>query len=465
MFCLFLFTPLFGQNTNLQGFWEGKLKLRGQELRMWLKIRTIDNSTFTASLDSPDQGVFDIQADSIVMVDTKVDFFISALSGAFSGTLQNDSSIVGEWSQAGLSWPVTFNRSHADPGYNRPQEPRPPFPYSEQDVYFKNSSKGIKLAGTLTLPKQQANMPAVVLISGSGPQDRNSSISGHKPFWVIADFLSRNGVAVLRFDDRGTGKSEGKFETATTFDFVDDANAALEFLKNHKGIQSDKIGIIGHSEGGLVVSMLAAKKKDLAFAILLAGPGTNGEQILYDQLKLILKANGASDRAIKKRLKLNRQIYAIAKSDLPFSEAKDEIVKLYKRKSWWMSKKRKEKESLTPYMANAVAIQVLSEWFRTFLIIEPADYIPKIHCPVLALNGSKDLQVPPDPNLIRIEEYLKSGGNKNFKCEKLEGLNHLFQHATSGSPNEYSTIEESFAPEALNEVLYFIQSACHLRVK
>jgi len=327
---------------------------------------------------------------------------------------------------------------------NRPQHPKEPYPYREEFVTVENSKADCTLAGTLTLPKEAGKYPAVVLISGSGPQDRDETLLGHKPFLVIADHLTRQGVAVLRFDDRGIGESTGDFASATSFDFATDVFQLVKFLKKHKEINPDRIGLIGHSEGGLIAPMVAAKLPGkLAHVVLLAGTGIDGAAILESQSRAMSEA---SDKATPEEIEegmeaLNKIVQAI-KDGL----ADDDVEKLIKEMA------ADEEDADEAAAMTAGMDQMTTPWFRYFIKYDPIPALKKTTCPVLALNGDKDLQVLADLNLPAIEQALKDSGNDDFRCVSLPGLNHLFQECETGSPLEYQSIEETFSIKALEEI-------------
>ena len=468
LLCLLLFSFLpvsYGQlPEELVGSWEGKLTLPGIELRLWLKVEKDSLNQIVATVDSPDQGAKDIKVSHLAFHNNTVTFELAEVNASYMGLI-NDSltRVKGHWTQGVTSLRLDLIRLDKTPEVLRPQEPQTPYPYLVEDVIFENKSKGIKLSGTLTRPGGETNVPAVVLVSGSGPQNRDSEIFGHKPFHVIADHLSRHGIAVLRYDDRGTGESEGNFSAATTRDLASDANAALQFLKNHKGINSTMTGIIGHSEGGMIAPMVAAKSKEVAFIIMLAGPGSSGEEVLYQQLALISQVNGVSEKEIKESLQSFEKIYAIAKSDISYKDGVKKLKRYFKRHTRWMTTKKKAVKGLSDTQTNAMIQQVMSDWFRQFLTLNPGDYLPDVKCPVLSIIGEKDLQVPPEPNLKLIERYLKEGGNEQAMIHELKGLNHLLQHCETGSLSEYGQIEETIAPEVLELMLTFIRRTCNLR--
>jgi pimeloyl-ACP methyl ester carboxylesterase len=325
----------------------------------------------------------------------------------------------------------------------RPQEPKKPYPYDEEEVGYENKRVGVRLAGTLTIPRGQGPFPAVLLITGSGPQDRNESVAGHKPFLVLADHLTRQGIAVLRVDDRGVGGSTGSVPNSTTEDFAADVTVGIEYLKTRKEINPKQIGLIGHSEGGVIAPMVAAQSGDVAFIVLMAGTGLAGEEILYLQGQLILKANGASAGQLAKQRATQESMFKILKEE-------NDPVTAEKRLQEELSKSLTAEERKKVEQAIAVQIkQVNTPWFRYFLTLDPRPALRKVKCPVLAINGENDLQVPATENLREIEAALKAGGNRDIAIVRLPKLNHLFQTSETGSPSEYIKIEETIAPIAL----------------
>jgi pimeloyl-ACP methyl ester carboxylesterase len=329
---------------------------------------------------------------------------------------------------------------------NRPQEPKKPYPYNEEEVGYENMRDGVKLAGTLTLPRGKGPFPAVLLITGSGPQDRNESLLGHKPFLVLADYLTRQGIAVLRVDDRGVGGSTGSTPNSTTENFAADVMAGIEFLKICKEIDPKQIGLIGHSEGGMIAPLVAAQNGDVAFIVLMAGAGLTGEEILYKQGAMIMKANGASVDQLAKQRATQESMFKILKEEKDPAAAE-------KRLREELSKSLTEEEKKKAGQTIAVHIKLSNTpWFRYFLTLDPRPALRKVKCPVLALNGENDLQVSANENLREIEAALKAGGNNDVTIARLPKLNHLFQTSQTGSPNEYIKIEETIAPVALKTI-------------
>ncbi|AFH48114.1 Alpha/beta superfamily hydrolase [Ignavibacterium album JCM 16511] len=455
---LLLSTNLFGQENNLSGSWSGKLKLpNGIQLTVVFNINYLDEK-YSATLDSPDQGIKGIPCGEVQVTNDSISIDVPAIVGSYKGKINSVAkTISGIWSQSGSSFELNLEYSKEYTGPNRPQEPKPPFPYNSEDVKFFNEKDSITLAGTFAYPKEGEKFPAVILISGSGAQNRDEEIFNHKPFLVISDFLTKNGFAVLRFDDRGFGESEGSHSLATTYDFAEDVRAAVKYLKSRKEVDKNKIGLIGHSEGAMIASIVASTDNEIAFIILMAGPGLPGDSILYLQTELIYKAEGESEEKIREKLTRLREVYSILKSDYSESEMKEKLKVKYQQQFEKMSDEEKQRfGDLNTYMEMEIRIAT-SPWFRTFLKFDPRPFLEKIKCPVLAINGEKDLQIPSQKNLPAIEKALKQGGNKNFLVKELPGLNHLFQTSSFGTIGEYGVIEETISPVALDTMLNWLK--------
>jgi pimeloyl-ACP methyl ester carboxylesterase len=308
---------------------------------------------------------------------------------------------------------------------------------------------GIELAGTLTLPEGDGPFPVALLISGSGPQDRNEEIMGHKPFLVLADYLTRRGVAVLRFDDRGVGESGGDFASATTLDFTRDVLAGVEYLKTRPEIDPNRIGLIGHSEGGLIAPLAASQSSDVAFIVLMAAPGTTGEEITMQQVELLLKASNVPDSVIAQQLEMQAAIFDIVRDVQDVEQTVEELKSILLAPYATLSEEEKAALGDVETQVMLEISQLLSPWYQFFMTYDPQPTLRQVTCPVLAINGSKDVQVPADPNLKLIEQALKEAGNENVTIVELPDLNHLFQTAQTGLPDEYYSIEETMSPVAL----------------
>lgn len=431
--------------SDIDGTWLGTLVVSADmKLRVVFHIVNTEDGLM-ATLDSPDQGVKGLPANKVTRDKAALRIEIDKISGVFAGLIAADlSSIDGTFTQ-GASMPLSLRRvkDEAELELKRPQNPTKPYPYHDEDVSYENKVQNVTLAATLTVPQGKGPFPAVVLITGSGPQDRDESLLGHKPFLVLSDYLTRHGIAVLRADDRGTGKSTGNFATATTADFATDTEAGIAYLKTRPEVNPKKIGLIGHSEGGIIAPMIAARNPDVAFIVMMAGSGVPGDEILVAQVEAIDESSGKTHAEAVQAGTREREILNLIRTE------KDPAV---------LEKKLKDKMAEDGLEAQlGIEIKALtSPWFRFFMNYDPATALRKVTCPVLALNGEKDRQVPPKQNLPAIRKALEEGGNKHFEVVEMPGLNHLFQTAKTGSPNEYAQIEETIAPVALDTMTVWI---------
>jgi uncharacterized protein len=446
--------PSARTTSSLEGIWVGALEVNaGLKLRLAFYITRGPDGALSATLDSIDQGAKGIPVDSVVDEGGKVRIELKRIGGTFEGTLDAAKTrIDGAWSQGGASLPLVLTRSVSAPVVNRPQEPRRPFAYSEEAVTFENAAQGVTLAGTFTAPREGSPFPAVILVSGSGPQDRDESLLGHKPFLVLSDYLTRRGFAVLRYDDRGTGKSTGKYSfDHTAEDYGTDAAAGVAYLKSRKDVDPRRIGVAGHSEGALVAPILASNDPSIAFVVLMAGPGTPGGRLLAAQSALISRAMGAEESYDELR-EASAKIIAIVLAEKDAAAAERKIRELRAEELAKMSEARR-KEALARADQHEAAVKfMLTPYIRHFLAFDPQPWLTKVKCPVLALTGELDLQVPAGENLIGIASALEAGGNRDYAVVKLPGLNHLFQTAKVGAPAEYGEIEETFSPVALSTI-------------
>jgi pimeloyl-ACP methyl ester carboxylesterase len=362
---------------------------------------------------------------------------------------ESGSEIAGTWTQT-VPLPLVLRRTDKLPEVKLPQEPKRPYPYDEQEVSYENKTAGVKLAGTLTVPRTGAPHAAVLLITGSGAQDRNEAIAGHKPFLVLADYLTRRGIAVLRVDDRGVGGSTGG--AGTTEDFAGDALAGVEFLKSRKEIDRKRIGLIGHSEGGLIAPLAATRSADVAFIVMLAGTGVPGAKIIAAQSYAVPRSSGASEEgATMNRDVAMLMVDSVMQEKDPAAARERFEERLATLTSGWTDAQRSLMNSMRPQV-QAQMKAFADPWFRTFLTLDPKPVLMKVKVPVLAINGELDTQVLAQQNLPAIEEALKAGGNKDYSVVRLPGLNHLLQRAKTGSPGEYAQIQETMAPAALDVV-------------
>ncbi|MFW6212883.1 MAG: alpha/beta hydrolase family protein [Spirochaetota bacterium] len=459
--------------AELAGTWQGTLSAGGQSILLVFHIDEVDGGDVQVTMDSPDQGATGIPIPEASLEGNTLTLGAPVMSAQYQGTV-NDAQdrIDGVWKQGGAEVDLVLertgeaasrgeaaseSRAQAQPQPSRPtarpQEPTAPFPYESTNVTFENEREGFTLAGTITYPSGNGPFPGVVLISGSGQQDRNEEVFGHKPFLVIADALTRSGFAVLRYDDRGVGESGGRetLADATSEDFAHDALAAYRYLARQPFVDSGRIGLLGHSEGGVIAPMVAAELRagtdtnldtdtlvPPAFHILMGAPGVPGDELLIMQSKALLRAQGASQSQIDAAEQVNRQIYDLLLSDAPGDEIRGEIMTAL------------TDAGLSERQVELQLGALLSPWYRSFLRYDPATALRQIEAPVLAIIGELDRQVPPEDNLPAIRAALEAAPTETFTVRELEGLNHLLQPAQTGGVEEYSQIETTVAPEALD---------------
>jgi pimeloyl-ACP methyl ester carboxylesterase len=429
----------------VEGLWQGALEKNGLRLRFQLHVTHDLNGELIAALDSLDQFVSGLPAAKVSQKDGIFYFEVPALNSSYEGTLDaTKNRIAGEWSQSEIKDKLEFKRSDQPLELHRPQNPAKPYPYREEEVTFSNRRAGVTLAGTLTMPEGPGPFAAAVLIAGSGPQDRDESIANHRPFLVLSDYLTRKGIAVLRYDKRGIGQSTGSVEMATTMDYADDAQCAVAYLKTRKEIDPARIGLIGHSEGAMIAPAVAAGAHDLPWIVLLAAPVTKGEDTLLNQSDLISRAGGLNDAQVLASLNFDKQAYDLIQKEEDSAALTEKLKALVKESGL--------DAALPPPALESQLRMMTSPWFRFFLSYDPLPDLKKTKCPVLALYGEKDLQVPPKINLPMLKKAFEDGGNRQTEVKQLPELNHLFQHAYSGSPTEYAAIDETFSPDALKVI-------------
>jgi pimeloyl-ACP methyl ester carboxylesterase len=452
---LFFITSIFSQESNFKGDWYGLMDVQSTKLRINFHISEKDG-VYASTMDSPDQGARAIPTTKTTVNNSVIEISLENLKVTYLGELKND-IIDGVFKQNGYEFPLVLSHKkiEKETQKSRPQDPKKPYPYKSETVYFVNKeANNIKLAGTLTLPNKVKNPPVVILISGSGPQNRDEELMNHRPFLVLADHLTKQGIAVLRYDDRGVAESEGSQNNATSADFATDVEAAITYLKTRKDVNIKKIGLIGHSEGGFIAPMLASKNDDVAFIVLLAGTGVDGEEVLLTQSKRASELAGVSEDVIAYNEDLSKELYKIIKDN------DSEIVVKEKAQLYFKELRENNSDattkSLTDVMVNQIINGVSNNWMMYFIKTDPKQFLNKVTCPVLAINGSKDFQVLPKLNLGGIKKALKN--NKDVTTQELEGLNHLFQACETGSINEYSQIEETFNPKALKVVSDWINA-------
>ncbi len=450
---MLLFCGLTSYAQKPTGDWNGEL----MSMRLIFHVQESDGVLKT-TMDSPDQGAKGIPMDETSFENGELTVRFKEAQIEYKGKYDPATeTLTGKFSQGGGSFPMTLTRNAIKKAeLKRPQTPKSPFPYYTEEVEFTNPRAGVKLSGTLTLPDTKKPHPVVVLISGSGPSTRDEDIRGHKTFMVLADYLTRNGIGVLRYDDRGVAKSTGDYAKATSEDFADDVKAAMTFLEKREDIDHKNIGLMGHSEGGMIAPMVASTSKDVSFIVLLAGPGISGDSISLLQIRRIGKAVGLTDEVINENQSINRELYKMLRENKDNEAIKSRMKELVTAKFNKLTPAQKEGLNIEEE-ANQVAEESVIPWLRYFSMHDPAPDLEKVTCPVLAINGSKDIQVSSKENLSAISAALKRGGNKHYKTMELENLNHLFQNCTTGMTDEYGKIEETFSPKALEIMAKWIQ--------
>ncbi|MDP3462674.1 MAG: alpha/beta hydrolase [Bacteroidales bacterium] len=444
------------QESAFYGSWSGKLSFQGQSLRMVFHIQKNELGEAVTKLDSPDQGAFGLSVQQTTIIGDRLELGLPALMAAFEGTLTHPDTIVGKWKQAGIEFDLKMHPFVGEKPQGRPQEPIGKQPYHEKKVSISHEKDSFVLAGTLTIPSGKGPFPAAVLISGSGPQNRDEEIMGHKPFLVLADFLTKQGIVVLRYDDRGTGESGGVFATGTTYDFADDAENVWDYLRQQKEVDPAWCGLIGHSEGGMIAPIVASRNPEIGFIVLMAAPGTPSDRLLIKQARLIAEGQGASESEIRLTENSNKAIFEVLKSENDLNTARVKVSEMMSALADSLTSNQTDMQEMLRERLLASVDQLFSPWFLNFIRFDPAPYLGQVKCPVLAINGEKDRQVPAVENLDAIEQHLQKAGNKHVKVVMFDGLNHLFQTAETGSPAEYATIEETMAPQVLAQIADWI---------
>ena len=440
--------------SPIEGIWLGTLApTPDMQLRILVVLTQGEDGVLGGTLRSIDQDSPDIPLETVTYTDGKLMMKIDSAGVEIEGSPDAEAASLNcEFRQGGGVFPLVFARLDEMPKTNRPQTPFEPYPYIEEEVTYRNEKAGITLAGTLTYPESGGPFTAVVLVTGSGPQNRDEELFDHKPFMVLADYLTRRGIAVLRYDDRGIGESTGDFDASTTGDFTDDALAGIAYLKTRKEINPAKIGIAGHSEGGMVAPLAATRSSDVAFIVMMAGIGQGFDDIVIQQQTLQYKALGMDEAMITLRNSWNKRLFGIIGSDLDNDAAAKAIRELYAS----LSADDKQTLGLTAESVEKNLPSDLRPWWRYAMGFDAPELLRQVKCPVLAINGTLDTQVPSSLNLPLIEEALETGGNSDYLIMELPGLNHLFQSAETGSELEYAKIEETMSPSAMTVVAYWV---------
>ena len=451
---LFLFLVSVSVSAQeITGSWSGTLNVMGNKLPVVFHVSKTDSS-YSTTMDSPAQNALGLPTSKTSFVENKLEIVATGLGIFYQGTLEGD-SILGTFNQGGIPFPLVLKLTDK-PVLNRPQEPQPPFPYKTEEVKFIHKKDSIELAGTLSVPDSAGTFPAVILIAGSGPHDRDETIFGHKPFLVIADHLTRKGFVVLRYDKRGTGRSTGYYPIATTQDLATDVAAAVEYLKAREEVDKSAIGLIGHSEGGVIAPMVASKNRDIKFIVLMAGMGERGIETIMEQNRMALELLNIEPENSDRSLKAIREIFE-SLSEWKGTEAdrvtlRDRLSQLWEQYPILVKMKLK-KDAFVRDQFNTIA----TPWYRQFLALDPAEYLKKVKCPVLAINGEKDTQVLAEKNLGAIKSALDKGRNYRYETKTYPGLNHLFQECETGRADEYGKIEQTLSPDVLSDITVWIK--------
>ena len=469
-YILFLILTMSGKaitaQTALAGKWKGDLEISAlRTAQVVMNIAKDPKGDLSATFDDPARKVIGVPCDKITLRDDSLIVSIALARALFAAKINADTTeINGFWTQGDYKAPLTLQKiipraaNESKPkkiNPRRPQTPEPPFDYVVEDLQYNNADQTIRFGATLTKPKGEARFPVALLITGSGRQDRDETMLGHKPFAVIADYLTKRGIAVLRVDDRGAGKTTGNFAAATTADFAKDVESGIAYLKTRADIDPAKIGLIGHSEGGMIAIMLGAERKNLAFIVLLAAPGIKNIDLLERQGLDLLRSAGAPEKDVAIYQPLYKEMIKAVLGAKDSAQADKRATHAFKN---WQAKAGPEVVLRTTNVTDAASLQKYiaatvrsanAPWYKYFVAYDPADNLRRVACPVLALNGSKDIQVASAENLAAIKAGLAKSPAPSFRTLELQGLNHLFQRCAKCSYSEYGQLEETFSPDAL----------------
>lgn len=459
---LLLVCNILNAQTDFTGTWNATLKVAG-DLRLVLHISKLQNGIYEGTVDSPDQNAFGIKCDKVDVTATMqnesaLNFTISKIRVSYTGKFLNDSTLSGTFTQ-GVDIPLDFRRTglpFVAKAIIRPQTPRPPFPYKSEEVIYNGN--GLQYGGTITIPQGNGPFPAILLITGSGAQDRDETIFNHKPFAVLADALTKDGFVVLRVDDRSNGNSTGNFVTSTTADFAKDVSASFDYLKSRPEVNDKKAGLLGHSEGAMIAPMIASQRGDIKFIVLLAAPGVKITDLMTEQNAAVLRSTGVSATAAESFKPVFREITTAITNAPDSATANTNATKIIN--DWYVKTDTSVLHALGFINENSKVQYVKamtglygSAWFKYFMQFDPQPYLSDLKkVKVLALNGSKDIQVVSQQNLPAVNAALQQGRTKIFETKELPGLNHLFQTCTKCTVEEYGELQETIAPVALQTI-------------
>jgi uncharacterized protein len=458
----------FAKSQSITGNWAGILTVQATEIPIIFHIKKDSTGKLSATFDSPKQQAYNLACSDVIATGDSVILMMKMINGKYAGLLNADKKILtGNWFQNGASFPLSMKKTSdaaSAKEFKRPQTPRPPFNYNSKEVIYFNADKSIQFGGTLTYPLEKIlkKYPTVLLITGSGMQDRDETLFEHKPFAVIADYLTKQGIAVLRVDDRSKGSTTGNFENSTSADFAKDVEAGIDYLKTLPNVDAGNIGLIGHSEGGMIAPMVASKRRDVKFIVLLAGPGVPIIDLMEKQNVEVMTAGGITKEQSEQYRPLYKNLMAAVLNEQDTAIALKKVTEVFND---WQNKTSKEvvqkitkvtdEKSKVNFIADFIN-GMKSPWFSYFIKFNPADYLSKTNCAVLALNGEKDIQVDAKQNLAGIKSVLP--GTTNVRIKEIPGLNHLFQHCKTCSMDEYGELEETFAPEVLEIMVQWIKT-------
>jgi len=453
------FTHSNAQN-NFLGIWLGKLNI-GRDLRLVFHVKDAGDGKLSATMDSPDQSAKDIPCSGVTVIGDSIAIELNNIHGIFAGRLTDSVTITGTWTQSGHNFPLEMKKVNEVPDVlpaprsARPQTPQPPFDYDVQDVVYTNKDSSIQYGATITSPKGKGPFPAVLLITGSGQENRDEEIMGHKPFAVIADYLTKNGYVVMRVDDRGVGKTTGNVDTATSADFAKDATVSFEYLKKLPQVNRKHMGLMGHSEGGMIAQMMAADRKDIDFVVFLAGPGVRTTILMEEQNASYMASLGIPQTAIDKY----KPLYSNVAHDIIYSKDSTQAYNALKQHiDLWVKQTDTASVLATTGIHDSISKEEFldaaigtytNRWYRYFLAYDPKPNLVQMNCKVLALNGDKDIQVISRSNLAGMRIGLAQSKSKVVLTKEMKGLNHLFQTCTKCTVEEYGELEETFSPTAL----------------
>jgi pimeloyl-ACP methyl ester carboxylesterase len=465
---ILLFNQINAQ--DIAGNWQGSIAAGGANLRLVFNIKKTSDTSYIATFDSPDQKAFGIACSKTYKLKDSLFIGMAIVNGGYKGLWDGKDGISGTFKQGAFLTMLNMTRVMASNNFEpvkelvRPQTPKPPFGYYSEDVEYNNADKSLHYGATFTRPNGDRKYPAVIIISGSGTQDRDGTLFGHKLYWVLADYLTKNGIAVLRVDDRGAGKSSvGNNKSAvTSVDFSYDVEASLNYLENRNDVDKKHLGLIGHSEGGIIAPMVAARRRDVNFIVLWGAPVAGGAKVLTEQKGDAIREMGVDSIAVDAFNDLNLQIYDQFASSASKEILDQKIVTVFD--AWKKAHSAKVLSALWPngtiapedLFANYNSIYD-TVWLRFFITYNPAKDLENVKCSVLAIDGSKDTQVRAKANLAAIKKILTKSGNKHFEVKELPGLNHLLQTANTGAVSEYEKIEETMSPEAMNIISDWIK--------